>query len=381
MLGIRSYTFYFFALFFVPSVLYADIVKPTLVEISVSTDGKYSIEIRASIEALLTGINSQYTNTKESPNAQAYDDLRVLSPEQLQQKFSAFHQQFTQVIGLKFDGKPIRLHIASVKIPEPGYTKIPRMSVVILSGKIDRKINQISWYYPAKFADNAVRVRQINKTEEKWHWSNWQWLKNDQWSDPFKVDQVFHKQPSWGIISDYTQAGFAHILPKGFDHILFILGIFLLSTKWRPLIWQVTMFTVAHSLTLTLAMLDVFSLPSNIVEPLIALSIAYVGIENILVKKINPSRLAVVFVFGLLHGMGFASMLTDFGMPNGDFTLALIFFNIGVELGQLSILALAFVFVAYWLRDKSWYRNIIIIPASLTISLIGLYWTWDRLVF
>ncbi|HID36104.1 MAG TPA: HupE/UreJ family protein, partial [Ghiorsea sp.] len=171
------------------------------------------------------------------------------------------------------------------------------------------------------------------------------------------------------------------ILPKGLDHILFILGLFLLSIKFRPLLLQVTMFTVAHSITLSLAMLGVFSLPANIVEPLIALSIAYVGVENIVTKTIKPSRLITVFVFGLLHGMGFASMLSDFGMPKDAFAAALIAFNVGVELGQLTIIVIAFVSVAYWFRQKAWYRKAVVIPASFMISVIGLIWTYQRIAF
>ena len=359
----------------------ADLVKPALVEISVYTNGTYQVEVRASIEALLTGINSQFTNTKESPNAQAYDDLRVLEKEQLATEFEKFHQQFTQIIKLKFDDKIIPLKITNVDIPEPGYTKVPRISVITLSGKIDREVKSISWYYPAAFADNAVRVRQVDMQAEKWHWSNWQWLRNDNWSKPFDLTEVFHQQSTWSVIKDYTRAGFDHILPKGLDHILFILGIFLLSIKLRPLLLQVTMFTVAHSITLSLAMLNIINIPSNIVEPLIALSIAFIAFENIATKEIKPSRLVVVFLFGLLHGMGFASMLADFGMPKNSFATALISFNVGVELGQLTIIALAFALVGYWFRDKTWYRKVIVIPASLIIGIIGLYWTYDRVVF
>ncbi len=359
----------------------ADLVKPTLVEISVYTDGTYKVEIRASIEALLTGINSQYKNTKESPNAQAYDDLRVLEKQQLAAEFNKFHQKFTQIVKLKFDDKLIPLTVTKVDIPEPGYTKVPRISVITLSGEIDREVESISWYYPAAFADNAVRVRQVDTEAQKWHWSNWQWLRKDNWSKPFDLTEVFHQQSTWSVVKDYTRAGFDHILPKGLDHILFILGIFLLSIKLRPLLLQVTMFTVAHSITLSLAMLNVINIPSYIVEPLIALSIAFIAFENIVTKEIKPSRLVVVFIFGLLHGMGFASMLADFGMPKNSFATALISFNVGVELGQLTIIALAFISIGYWFRNKSWYRNIIVIPASLLIGLVGLYWTYDRIVF
>lgn len=372
---------YFLVLLIVlPLLSEADIVKPALVEISLYTDGHYQVEVRASIEAMLTGINSDFSNTKESPNADEYDVLREMSATELENKFNSFHVEFTKLVKLKLDSNLVSLAISKVEIPEPGYTKVPRISTILLTGKIHRTVKELHWYYPASFADNAVRVRQVNNKGEKWHWSNWQWLRDDGWSQPFSLTEVFHKQSLWSVISNYTKAGFDHILPKGLDHILFILGIFLLSIKLRPLLWQVTMFTIAHSITLSLAMLNIFSLPANIVEPLIALSIAYIGIENVLTKNIKPSRLIIVFIFGLLHGMGFASMLADFGMPNDAFATALISFNIGVELGQLAIIAFAFVLVAYWFRNTSWYRNVVVIPASLAISLTGLYWTWDRLV-
>ena len=355
-------------------------VKPALVEISIYKQGTYTIEIRASIEAMLTGINSQYKNTKESPSAQAYDDLRVLSAIDLEKQFEKFHLQFVELVKLKFDDQPINLKINSVQIPEAGYTKVPRISLIILTGHINQKVKTVSWYYPASFADNAVRVRQVDEINEKWHWSHWQWLRKNQWSTPFSLTEVFQNRSIFTVISDYTRAGFDHIIPKGLDHILFILGIFLLSIKLKPLLWQVTMFTIAHSITLSLAMFDIFSLPANIVEPLIALSIAYIGIENILTKTIKPSRLIIVFIFGLLHGMGFASMLADFGMPRDAFATALISFNIGVELGQLSIIVLAFVSLGYWFNKKTWYRQIIVIPSSLMISLLGLYWTYDRVM-
>ncbi len=371
----------FLCMFLISFSSKADIVKPALVEISVFTDGHYRVEIRASIEAMLTGINSQFKNTKDSPNSEKYDTLREMSSVQLLKSFQAFKHNLTKIIKLKLDNQLVPLTITKTEIPEPGYTKVPRISLIIMEGSIHRNVENISWYYPAAFADNAVRVRQVDEGNEKWHWSNWQWLRNDQWSEPFSLSEVFHKPSIWLVIKSYTVAGFAHILPKGFDHILFILGIFFMSTSLKPLLWQVTMFTLAHSMTLSLAMLEVIAIPASIVEPLIAFSIAYIGVENIVVKNIKPSRLLLVFVFGLLHGLGFASMLSDFGMPNGSFTTALISFNIGVEFGQLFIIVMAFCAIGFWFRNKSWYRHVIVIPASLVISLIGLYWTYDRLVY
>src|SRR4051812_41335030 len=110
-------------------------------------------------------------------------------------------------------------------------------------------------------------------------------------------------------ILTYLQLGFKHIIPQGFDHILFILSLFLLNPKLKPVIWQATAFTVAHTITLGLAMYGLVKPPSYIIEPLIALSIMFVAIENIITEKLNSIRVMIVFAFGLVHGLGFANAL------------------------------------------------------------------------
>jgi len=365
----------------VPASAWSDVVRPALVEININTDGTYSVEIRASIEALLTGINARYKNTKDAPNAQAYDDLRVLSEDALAREWSKFHQQFTEQIELRLDGQPAPLEVTHSDIPEPGYTKVPRISSIYLQGAIDREISELDWLYPEKFGDHAVRVRQVDEINERWHWSGWQWIRDGSRSETFSLTEIFTQNPWYQVLRTYVVAGFQHILPMGLDHILFILGLFLLSKDLKPLLWQVTMFTVAHTITLGLAMKGLVQLPDNIVEPLIALSIAYVGIENIFSRRLHKSRLFLVFGFGLLHGMGFASVLKEFGMPDDAFATALISFNIGVEFGQLAVLLLASLSVGFWFRHRSWYRSAVIIPGSSLIAITGLYWTWDRIVF
>jgi hydrogenase/urease accessory protein HupE len=364
-----------------PSIARADVVKPALIEISIYTTGSYRIEVRASLEALLTGINARYRNTQDAPNAEAYDALRVLPADELATAFEPFRTTFTERVELKLDDQHVPLQITRIDIPEPGYPKVPRTSVITLEGDIDRSASTLSWYYPAAFGDNAVRVRQVDEANEQWHWSDWQWLRDDRPSEPFSLTELFTRQPVSEVVGTYLVLGFDHILPKGLDHILFILGIFLLSTRLRPLLWQVTMFTVAHTLTLGLSMSGMIALPANIVEPLIALSIAYIGFENVFAHALlHKSRLVIVFLFGLLHGMGFASVLSDFGMPPDAFMTALISFNVGVEFGQLAVILLAYVTVGAWFRNKSWYQSAIVVPGSLMIGLIGLYWTWERIV-
>jgi HupE / UreJ protein len=175
----------------------------------------------------------------------------------------------------------------------------------------------------------------------------------------------------------WIKQGFIHILPMGFDHICFILGLFFLQPKVRPLLWQTSAFTLAHSITLALVVLGIFTLPSKIVEPMIAISIAYVGIENLWVKELKPWRIGLVFGLGLLHGMGFGSVMKELELPQGEILQPLIGFNLGVELGQMTVLAAAFA-ATFWLIKKPVFGPLRKI-ASAMIGAVGLYWTVQRI--
>lgn len=179
----------------------------------------------------------------------------------------------------------------------------------------------------------------------------------------------------------YLKMGYTHILPLGLDHILFVLGLYFLNPKLKQVLWQATAFTVAHTITLGLAASGVIPPMPSIVEPVIALSIVFVAVENFFTQKLNPFRVVIVFAFGLVHGLGFASALADLGLPEKAFTQSLIMFNIGVELGQITIILLAWLLVGKWFSEKQWYRQRIVYPASSLIAIIALYWTIERAFF
>lgn len=179
----------------------------------------------------------------------------------------------------------------------------------------------------------------------------------------------------------YLGLGFEHILPLGLDHILFILCLFLSSSNFKTLIWQVTAFTLAHCFTLALAMLQVITISSSIIEPIIALSIAFLAIENSISTTPKQHRIFIVFLFGLVHGLGFASVLNSLGVSQDNFLISLVSFNVGVELGQITILLLAWLLVGKWFSQKEGYRKWFIIPTSAVIALIAVYWTIERIFF
>ncbi|MBJ05329.1 MAG: hypothetical protein CMP65_05475 [Flavobacteriales bacterium] len=179
--------------------------------------------------------------------------------------------------------------------------------------------------------------------------------------------------------SIFTKAGFEHIIPKGLDHILFVLGLFFSCLKFKSLLIQVTSFTIAHSITLFLAAIGIFQLSGSITEPLIALSIVWIGVENCIFKEPKKWRAIIVFLFGLLHGLGFASVLSYYGLPKDNFISLLLAFNIGVEIGQLAILILAYILINMLFR-KNWKDRKIRIAVSIIIAAVGSFWFVERIV-
>lgn len=185
---------------------------------------------------------------------------------------------------------------------------------------------------------------------------------------------------NWATFTSFIRSGFVHVVPLGMDHILFVLGLFLLSRHWKPLLLQVTAFTLAHTLTLGMAATGMVQVPASVVEPIIAGSIVVIALENIFYPRYTPWRLLVVFVFGLVHGLGFAGALSQLDLPASALLVGLLGFNLGVELGQLTVIA-AGLLLTIWLRDPDRYRRAVVIPGSLAIAAMGAYWMIERLFF
>lgn len=195
------------------------------------------------------------------------------------------------------------------------------------------------------------------------------------------INYELDKMSGTTVFWKYMLTGFEHIIPLGFDHILFITCVFFLNANIKKVIAQASMFTLAHSITLGLAMYGIIRPPANIIEPIIALSIVFLAIENIISDKVKPWRLVMVFLFGMVHGMGFAGALSELGMPQYAFATALISFNVGVELGQLAIILFLYFFVARVYSSKQWYRKVIVVPVSVVIAIVATYWTVERIFF
>lgn len=291
------------------------------------------------------------------------------TPEQRDARLAQLGSVFADRIVLFVDGHEVRADSVEY-VPPPAQPDA--LATFRLAGRMPRNASSLRWLYGIVADPYPLEIRQADGS------STIEWIHGTNWSGTIDLTRSFPRQTRWEIARQYLVLGYTHILPKGLDHILFVLGIFLLSPRMTTMLLQVTAFTVAHSITLGLSIYGIVSLPSRVVEPLIALSIAYVAIENLLTRELKPWRLALVFTFGLLHGLGFAGVLRELGLPRDEFLTGLLTFNLGVEGGQLTVIAMAWVVVAPFVT-RGWYRHRVVIPASLVIAAIGIYWTIVRI--
>lgn len=200
------------------------------------------------------------------------------------------------------------------------------------------------------------------------------------------LNELGKQRSAFSTFGLYLKIGMGHILPGGLDHILFVLALFLASMRTRSLLIQITAFTVAHTVTLGLAANGVIAPDASIVEPFIAFTIAFVAAENLFFKEMTRWRPLIVFAFGLVHGLGFAGFFGELGLPSGQFWSALLGFNVGVEMGQLSVVAGAFILAALLRRRiavasyAQTYRRYVVVPVSLLIAITGLWWAVQRLM-
>jgi len=184
----------------------------------------------------------------------------------------------------------------------------------------------------------------------------------------------------FAIVRTFVASGIHHIA-IGPDHVLFLIGLILLGGSLRKLALIVTAFTIGHSVTLSLAALGLFVVPAAIVEPAIALSIVVVGVDNLLRGGGRDIRALLAFGFGLIHGLGFAFVLRDFGLPQGNLVAALVSFNLGVEMGQIAIVLVVAAIMALVRRRSAILARWVEVGGSLAVAIAGAYWFVDRVFF
>ena len=366
------------------TIVRAHEVVPTIADLAIE-DGQATLSMRINIEAFLAGVDlDSVENTDNSAEAGDYNALRALPADEIATRAALLLTRWNAAPLLSTGGGALALGTASLTIPEGIDPELPRIAEWQLVAPIGSDAQTITVTWPDGAGSLVLRQQGVEAP----------FTGLIEGGSVQKISLAGGNQVT-GLqaFTSYVPVGFDHILPKGLDHILFVLGLFLLSTRLSPLLWQVTTFTLAHTVTLALGALGLVSVPGSIVEPLIAASIVYVAVENIWLARLTPWRPFVIFGFGLLHGLGFASVLAEFGLPEGQFIPALVGFNVGVELGQLTVIAMAGALLwlawravrhapldqAEWTaREYPVMFRAVSVTGSLIIAIIGAYWVIER---
>ncbi len=356
------------------SSAFAHTVVLTRARLIIAADGAYRLTIDCDLPAYLMQARPGHLDRELA------EEFRTLPDADLEGALADARQSLRQRIRLDFGGQVSGPETIVLPAADQLRTEFKpdavQLFVVAAAGTVPPGARHFTVTFPADLESVALVVDRSGAPPEH------QLLRDGATSDPIPIgdeaDRSDHSTSWLTTAWEYLALGFLHILPEGPDHVLFVLGLFLLSPRLKPLLWQVTAFTVAHSITLILSSYQKISLPASVVEPLIAVSISLIALENVFTSGLGPWRVLVVFGCGLLHGLGFAGVLEEAQLPASAFLTALLSFNVGVELGQLAVIALAMLTVG-WFRERTWYRQRVSIPASCLIALIGFYWTIQRL--
>lgn len=352
---------------FFASQLSSHELSPNIINLQIDKN-RISIEFTTNLEAYLAGVDfSILDNTNDHDNEKYYKTLRKLNNSELTKVFLKNWDKFVSLFSIvSEDGTKLNnFNFSKIDTEDIDNTEVSRLSNIYFFLE-NQEMTPVTFQASRILGEIIFRqtgvengVTQFLLSGEKSQVISAKSGKPLDWIDTFL---------------DYIPVGFTHILPKGLDHILFVFGLLFLTPKFYPLLIQVSIFTLAHTITLAISSLKIINISTAIVEPLIAASIIYVAIENFFNSSLTKYRSIIIFFFGLLHGLGFASVLSSFGLPGTNFIWALVGFNIGVEIGQITIILAFYAILIYWIKTKNYYRKYISIPGSLIIAFFGTFW-------
>ena len=354
----------------------AHLLNMTKVQVTVNANQSVNVELQIDLKRAAGGGLKLY-------------QLSQIKQPMRDETVVALLAQLRQSIDLRLNDKSVDLAVTSLQLPTlPESVFLDPlswpMSTITLEGhlpalKADGPAQLTGAFLPGFHFEEPIALSFLDARDRH---SMTRWLVTSQRSPEFPLRASVGSTPTeQSSVWTFFKFGFLHILPGGLDHILFVIGLYLGSRSIKSLLILVTTFTVAHSITLGLATVGVVHLDPNIVEPLISASIVWVAIENLL-RRHSESRYrpAVVFAFGLVHGMGFAAALSELKAPAGQFLQAILSFNLGIEAAQLAVIALV-MFPSFALMQSPSRRRYLVVPASLLVATVAAVWTLQRLFY
>lgn len=360
------------------SQVQAHLLNMTKAQVSISDHGLVELHIQLDL-------------TKASGGSAQYYELSQLSTPLLHPRLSHVWQGLVSAIELKLNDTHLAWQLVGVKLPSESEEEFNSgltwpMTTLVMRAQLPDNFQHhrlsVTFQGSFKFEEPIALTVDYQGTGSRMS----RWLVRNQQSPQFYFTEkppertLFSERiKSWGT---YVWQGILHIVPNGWDHALFVLGLLLGAATFKQLTVLITAFTLAHSITLILVTFGAILSPVAYVELLIACSIVWVAAENILFKSHTWRRYLLVTVFGLLHGMGFAQALKALGLPTTGYIEALVSFNVGIEIAQLGIVALGWVGLKYShsrLSTTKQRQANIITCGSVVIALVATFWVVERL--
>jgi hydrogenase/urease accessory protein HupE len=324
-------------------------------------DRTYAIELTTDASTLLARLEVARKQPRSSPGTIA--DYR--------RGFAALCDEVARHVEASFDATAVRVLPAcivddAVTGPDPA---IASLGVTVrFAGSIPAGAAHFSWQYGLTSTPYAfVLVSSDGHADET------TWLEGDQKSPPVPLDRVAAPVARTGAARKYFRLGFVRFLPNGAAQVLFVLGIVLLNRRISAIVWQVGAFSLAHSLALAFTPYG-SGLPPPIVEPLIVLSIICLAVDNLMSRDLSRLRLAMIFGFGLIHGVAFAETLRQVSLPGVPRPGDQLWFNAGIETGQCALIVAACAIVGGWAAQRERHRQMVGVPVSAALALAGLLW-------
>ena len=377
---VKLYLFLIIVIFvnFFPTTSFSHEIKPSIADFTYD-ENFLNIKIRLNAELMLSNIDaSKISNTNSSSLSDIYDKFRNLNKIELQNIFQNSWEEISSNIDIKINNETKKINLINIAVEDIKNFEISRDTHIYLQVLLNNNSEYFTFSWIKKYGPIILRENSNHKLEDELFT---EYLQSGIESNQFSFNEKNFKNRLNSFIKFFV-LGVQHIIPKGLDHILFIFGLFLFSSSLKKLITQITIFTIAHSITLIFVSLSLMKINPQIVEPIIALSIVYVGIENIFKNYVKEYlRYVVILFFGLLHGLGFALVLSDIGYRSTDLFINLISFNIGIEVAQISLVLVLYLLIALNFAKSKNYRIFFQIPSSILISSIGLYWFFERINF
>ncbi|KUJ86063.1 hypothetical protein AVO45_03620 [Ruegeria marisrubri] len=352
-------------IFFLPVRSTADAVSATVADFRVE-NGLFFLELQIDAEAFLSGIElGNVTGNADRANADSYKSLRAMPSVQLEPLVRNFFREWKNALAIEAGGR-LELSYEGARIPVVGNPEEPRSTVLLMTAELPPNARSVRVTWPQGAGPVVLRQQGVKAPYTGF-------LRGGETSPPIPLAGGASMAPK-DSFQAHIPVGFGRIFPDGKEQILFMLGLFFLSPRTRPLTVQFGVFSLALAGGLAARLLGSIAVPADILASLVAASVTLVALENVFVRRLHLWRLLAVLAFGALHGIALAGDLDGVGLPPAQLVAAMSGVYVGAELALLTVMAAAFAAVGVWFRRKPWYRGRIAIPASVIIAFIGGFW-------